>query len=218
MRSMALGLLLVPGMVTATLQLGRPSHVASASPVDARPASAKLLRALEGRFVSEAVTSPSGTLPALSQRGCLIHAPALGERVLYVEQSLRDGVARPVSQRVLVIEGRTATHARVRELALIDPDSLAGACAHPDAVTLGPDQVEERPGCALVTQAPAEGPMELRTAGSRCPTMLNGADHLERNWVFRDQGFVQTERGVKADGTVAWGEVSRGRRFVRAAE
>lgn len=216
MRSMALGLLLVPGMVTATLQLGRPSHVASASPVDARPASAKVLRALEGRFVSDAVATPEGTLPALAQRACRVQAPSLGERVLYVEQTLRDGASRPISQRVLVIDGHTATHARVREFTLVDPAAMAGACEHPERVTLSPDQVDERTGCMLSTRSLAEGPMELKTRGVGCATMLNGADHLERSVVVRDDGFVQTDLGVKSDGSVTWGDVSRGRRFVRA--
>jgi hypothetical protein len=119
--------------LVGALALGCATQAPSTNPGSgAAPAGAadRVYRLLAGRFdsVDQARSSPGFT--ALQLSACPADVPALGPRVLYVEQVRMDGTDTPDRQRVYVIDPgdpvESAAVARVFELAVAG--SSVGAC------------------------------------------------------------------------------------------
>lgn len=214
MRRVVLGLMLIPGLLTAGYVSSHGSRDAVASPVESR-ASARLTRMLTGDFEAPASGRGEGRIGAVTRKVCRIHAPALGEQVLYAEDHFTRGSGRPLSQRIYVVEAEGRHGARVREFTLLDPGGARGLCDDASSARVGPDDVSERTGCALSAMWSVDH-FEGTTAGDQCESVLNGATHAKRDVVVREDEVTVHERGFDARGVAVWGHLSAPMRFARA--
>ena len=91
--------------------------------------------------------------------GLSADVPALGPRVLYVEQARMDGLEAPTRQRVYVVDPgepmESAAVIRVFELAVAG--SSVGACGRAVRPRFTRDELVERVGCAMALRS--DGPV-----------------------------------------------------------
>ncbi len=215
MRRAIVGLMLIPGVLSAAWVGSRGSRDAVASPVEAT-ASARLARMMQGRFEAPASGTGEGRVGAVARRVCRVSAPTLGTHVLYAEEQFASTAGHPLSQRVFVIEGTTASRARVREFTLLDPGGARGLCDDPTKAALTVNDVTERAGC-VVEATWRDDHFEGTTRGSTCRSVLNGASHAKRDLVVRDGETSVHDRGFDPQGVAVWGHLSAPMRFARRA-
>jgi hypothetical protein len=186
------GLMVVPAV------LGVGYYRAVASPVEGRP-SARVMHMLEGDFRAH-----MGRTDSLLRKVCRIDAPALGERVLYVEERFEHGSGRPYAQRLLVVSDAGTNDVRLREYTFADPGSMLGACSRAERPVVGVSDVIERRGCD-VRLSLRSGRFTGRIEGRRCESVLNGASHAKRAMEVTEREVSVHDRGYTDEGTVAWG-------------
>lgn len=179
------------------------------APPPARPAGAAdaAYRLLEGRFDSADQARSSPGFAAVQVVACHADVPALGPRVLYVEQARMDAPGAPVRQRVFVVEPsepmESAAVSRVFELAV--PGSSVGACGLPVRPRFTREELVERVGCTVSLHA--DGFVYRGgTTGRGCPTTQSGATYVTSDMVLDTVGFRSWERGYDPGGTRRWGE------------
>ena len=195
--------------LVALVALGCATPTSSVPQPAAGPAGAaeKVYRLLAGRFDSADQARSSPGFAAIQVVACPADVPALGPRVLYVEEARMDALDAPTRQRVYVIEPgepmESAAVSRVFELAV--PGSSVGACGLSVRPRFTRDELMERVGCTVSLRA--DGPVYRgSTTGRGCPTTLNGATYLTSDLVLDTVGFRSWERGYDPSGTRRWGE------------
>ena len=118
-----------------------------------------MVRLLAGRFDSADQARSSPGFQAIQVVACPADVPALGPRVLYVEQARMDGLEAPTRQRVYVVDPgepmESAAVIRVFELAVAG--SSVGACGHAVRPRFTRDELVERVGCAMAVRS--DGPV-----------------------------------------------------------
>ena len=198
--------------------------VAAMTPKDA--IASRLFAWLEGKFDSSEQAQADKTYFAISLTTCRVELPALGARVLYIEQA-KVGVA-PYRQRLYVVEGIDATTARSRVFEANDPSPLVGLCAATTRPALAAGDFVERVGCSVEmhwTGAHFEGHTpDARWTGSgfaadpmgtRCPSSLNGASFAMSEVTLERDRLRSWDRGFDANNEQVWGATKGGYEFKR---
>ncbi len=189
-----------------------PEAAADAVP-PAEPAEGRAFRLLLGRFDSAIQSLADPRFFSIRVEACRVSAPALGGRVLYLEQS-RTGMA-PYRQRVYVLERDGADDRAVsRVFELNSPSEHVGLCADPSRVTFTPDDVVERAGCAVHLTARDDG-FAGGTEGRGCESTLMGASYATSEVELRANGFTSLDRGFDGADRQVWGSTAGPYRFTR---
>lgn len=192
-----------------------PSTVAPPQPVPAGAAD-KVYSLLAGRFDSADQARSSPGFSAIQLVACPADVPALGPRVLYVEQAQMDSPDAPYRQRVYSIEPgepmESAAMSRVFELAV--PGSSVGGCGLSVRPRFTREELVERVGCAVSLHADGKV-FRGGTSGRGCPSSLKGATYATSELVLDTLGFRLWDRGFDPGGTQTWGSGSGPSVFVR---
>jgi hypothetical protein len=202
-------------LLTLGCATSAPSPVAP-GPNGAGGAADRSYHLLEGRFDSADQARSTPGYPPIQWVACPADVPALGSRVLYVEQARMDAAESPERQRVFVIEQgdpvESSAVARVFDLA--EPRSSVGACGRSARPQFTRDELVERVGCTVSLHA--DGPVYRgSTRGRSCPTTLKGATYVTSDVVLDTAGFRSWERGFDPSGAQKWGSESGPYVFVR---
>lgn len=139
---------------------------------------------------------------------------------LYVEQSLAQTPDKPYRQRVCKLE-RTGDGAfRTRVFVFADAAKHAGEWKSGSPLSeMAPEQLEERVGCAL-TLSWDEGTRSFTgsTAGTGCPSELNGAAYASSQAVLTADRLLTWDRGYDTTGQQVWGATKGGYEFERLGD
>lgn len=212
--------LLALALLTACVQ---PEGEDETTPVDdtgtaeAFDAAATLEEYLTGVFDSAAQAAEDPEYYDILLTMCPVELPELGERVLYVEQTLHDTPADPYRQRFYVLEagdGEGEAVSRIFEHAR--PRSLVGTCVEPEALEVDLDLVSELEGCEVILSWDAAAERwSGGTVEDRCGTDWNGASYATSEISLDAEVLVSWDRGWTAEGDYVWGATSGGYRFER---
>ena len=221
-----LSLLLPTLPLVAACASTSPAPVATpATPVEvATPAAApapaptlidRLAGFLIGQFDSADQAKGDPSFFAIQLRVCPVEAPALGARVLYVEQAAVESLAQPYRQRLYVLEQVDATHARSRVFELADPSKTVGLCDDPAVqARFDPAGAIERAGCAV--ELTWDGQRFVGgTVGQGCESTLRGAAYATSEVTLDQDGLRSWDRGFDRAGTQVWGARAGAYVFVR---
>jgi CpeT protein len=175
-----------------------------------------LERNLVGVFDSERQSIDDPRFFAIQLVTCPVHAPELGEDVVYVEQAVLDDVAAPYRQRLYRLDGdgyaKTAT---TTVYALVDPAAAVGLCDR-EMETFVADEVTLRSGCGVLLDWDAEEEAFVGgTADASCESTMNGASFATAQvWIGADR-ITSWDRGFDAHGEQVWGAVAGPYEFLR---
>jgi hypothetical protein len=213
-----------PPVATEPVPSPDGGSIAAATPEDA--IASRLFAWLEGKFDSSEQAQADETYFAISLTTCRVELPALGARVLYIEQA-KVGVA-PYRQRLYVVEGIDAATARSRVFEANDPSPLVGLCAATARPALAAADFVERVGCSVEmhwTGSRFEGHtsdarwtgsgFEADPAGVRCPSSLNGASFATTETTLERDRLRSWDRGFDAKNEQVWGATKGGYEFKR---
>jgi len=175
-----------------------------------------LAKYLSGTFDSSAQAAEDFTYYSVQLQACRVEVPALGDNVLYVEQALMDSLSAPYRQRLYVVEAMDPPETQARSViySFGDPDPVIGLCDDPAAVTISPDDVSERTGCA-VNMTWMEDRFEGGTEGEGCESAINGASYATSVVTATADRVDSWDQGWNASGTQVWGAVDGPYRFDR---
>lgn len=205
-------------LITLTLALlaGCPS---SETPDDLTPtfdAVGQLEENLVGVFDSAQQSIDDPQYFAIQLITCPVHAPDLGERVVYVEQAVMGSADAPYRQRLYVLQGDdVARIATTTVYALTDPQSAIGLCDG-DLATFAFDEVTRRAGCGVAMEWDEEDEAYVGgTAGTSCLSTMNGATHATAEvWIGADR-IESWDRGFDGNGEQVWGAEAGPYEFLR---
>ncbi|MFO0630372.1 MAG: chromophore lyase CpcT/CpeT [Polyangiales bacterium] len=199
------------GAVDAAVDVAAPTPDAPVTPDDER-----VYRALLGRFDSRAQSLRDPRFLAIQLLTCEVAVPALGARVMYVEQARADALNAPYRQRLYVVEAEEGG-VRSRVFEFHTPASVVGLCADPSRADVRPEDVIEREGCAVHLRA-VDGRFTGGTRGQGCESTLMGARYATSEVELRADGLDSWDRGFNAQGQQVWGSTAGAYRFVRRAD
>lgn len=205
---------------SAEVDSGNDSVAADAGGNDAFTATESAIaiaeRRLTGQFDSTAQAARNPAFRSVLLRTCSVAAPALGDRVLYVEQTVAEQPTQPYRQRLYVLEARedgtVVSHvwqARVAGSAA----RLVGLCDRLERVVEA-GLFEEREGCAVVLHPEGEL-LRGGTEGTGCESTLMGASYATSEVELRDDQIRSWDRGFDTSGAQVWGAVEGPYEFLR---
>jgi len=173
-------------------------------------------RLLAGRFDSADQARSSPGYQAIQLVACAADVPALGPRVLYVEQARLDALDAPIRQRVYALEPgepiESAAMSRVFELE--NPRAAVGACGRGTPPRFAREELMERVGCAVALHADGRI-LRGATSGRGCPSTHQGATYATSELMLDDVGLRFWERGFDPTGVQRWGNDAVPYVFVR---
>mgnify|MGYP002630446585 CR=1 FL=1 len=205
--------------IPLVLAVGLTGCVTVGVPVDDDPlfdAVATLGQNLVGVFDSEEQSIDDPRYFAVQLVTCSVHAPDLGDDVVYVEQALAENPGAPYRQRVYVLDGDNLSKTATTTVhALVDPDAAIGLCDG-DLVTFDASDVILRTGCGVVMEWDAADEAFVGgTADTSCESTMNGASYATSEvWVGRDR-IDSWDRGFDVDGEQVWGAEAGAYQFLR---
>jgi len=176
----------------------------------------ELLRRLSGRFDSSAQAAADPEhFKAVQLHTCVVLAPELGPRVLYIEQAMLDQVRAPYRQRLYVIEPGPGGSVVSRVFELRDPGPSVGLCDAPTGPRrFAAAEVEEREGCRVELVRAGEL-YRGGTTGKACSSSLAGASYATSE-VRVSAGTIESwDRGFDAGDHQVWGAQVGPYRFER---
>lgn len=164
---------------------------------------------LNGDFDSSEQASVDRAFFPVSLRSCEAIVEGLGERVLYVEQAMMDGLDRPYRQRIYSVEeaeGRVVS----RVFAMDDSlnRALIGACDDDTAPVIQLRDIEERKGCGVWLTADQDGVYRGGTEGQDCESSLGGARYATSKVVLYEGAIESWDQGWASADEQVWGAVS----------
>ena len=194
-----------------------PSTVEAVTAIDdadAADANAdRLLSYLEGTFDSADQAEENPDYFAVSLVSCVVDAPELGARALYVEQALMSSPDAPYRQRIYTIEAADAARASTRIYAIVGEEDAVGICAGPRATVRARD-VTIREGCGV--DVVWDGARYTGgTHGEACASSLRGAAYATSEVELSDDELDSWDRGYNAQGEQVWGATAEPYVFVR---
>jgi hypothetical protein len=171
---------------------------------------------LTGRFDSTAQAAKDPSYFEIQVRTCKIDLPALGPRVLYIEQARMDTLAQPYRQRIYVLESGKdpAKDVVSRIFELKNPGKYIGLCDKDPMPAVPASQAEEKLGCS-VFMAWDGAQFVGGTEGQGCASSLNGASYTTSEVTLDAEGFISWDRGYDQGGKQVWGAVKGGYIFDR---
>lgn len=153
----------------------------------------------------------------ISLRMCRVSLPALGERVLYVEQALLSDLDRPYRQRlyrVLPVDDTTAVSEVWQAVSPGREAGLRGLCDDPDSFEFGAADFEQRDGCAVTLTWNGSSFVGSTTADA-CLSSLNGATYATAEVTLAPDLLTSWDRGYDSDDRQVWGATAGAYEFVR---
>jgi CpeT/CpcT family (DUF1001)/Oxidoreductase molybdopterin binding domain len=128
-----------------------------------------------------------------------------GTPVLYVEEADALSPERPVLQRFYRAEDDDSGRVLLRAFEPRDPIAVRGKWRDPsDLAVVGPQDVRERPGCAI-TLGKTGDHYEGWTNGTSCPSARDGARYATLSiWMWPDR-VEKLDRGWDVSGKQVWG-------------
>jgi hypothetical protein len=136
-------------------------------------------------------------------------------RWLYIEQAVSEHQDRPYRQRVYRLVELAPGLFESQIFTLPDPASVIGVWLTQDPLAeLGPGDLEERDGCAILLRRRGENFIGS-TLASLCTSTLRGAAYATSEVVVTPEGVVSWDRGFAADGSQVWGPTNGGYVFDR---
>ncbi len=172
---------------------------------------------LIGTFDSSEQAARQPAYRAVQLVTCEVDAPALGERVLYVEQAMMTQVNSPYRQRLYVLEPLSGERVLSRVFSLVDPAIAVGLCERPDRVSFSANEVREREGCA-VTLAWNATHFSGGTSGSECRSTLQGAQYATSEVTLHGDRLLSWDQGFNANGQQVWGATEGPYEFSRRSD
>ena len=173
----------------------------------------RLLSYLEGTFDSADQAEANPDYFAVSLVSCVVDAPELGARALYVEQALMSSPDAPYRQRIYTIEAADAVRASTRIYAIVGEEDAVGICAGPRATVRARD-VTLREGCGV--DVVWDGARYTGgTQGEACASSLRGAAYATSEVELSDDELDSWDRGYNAQGEQVWGATAEPYVFVR---
>lgn len=139
---------------------------------------------------------------------------------LYVEQALAATADRPYRQRVYKLERTGDGRFWSRVFEFPEPAAHAGAWQSGSPLSeLSPADLEERVGCAVTMAWDGQSrSFTGSTAGTGCPSELNGAAYATSQVVLGSERLLTWDRGYDATGQQVWGATEGGYEFVRVPD
>ena len=172
---------------------------------------------LSGEFDSSQQAADHPSYYSIQLITCEVHAPDLGEHVLYVEQATMDAPTQPYRQRLYALHGDAeAGTAGTTIYELTAPQATVGLCEDDQVASLEADEAVEREGCGVeLTWDEQDETFEGGTVGQECGSTLNGASYATSE-ILLTGGLVESwDRGFDAAGAQVWGAVDGPYLFVR---
>jgi CpeT protein len=163
---------------------------------------------LVGRFDSTAQAKKDPSFFEIQVETCRVEVPALGARVLYIEQAQLAALDQPYRQRLYVLEAGEdpATQVVSRVFEFKTASKYIGLCGKEPAPVISAAQTEEKAGCA-VRMAWDGAQFVGGTVGKGCPSALSGATYATSEVTLRADGFTSWDRGYDAADKQVWGAV-----------
>lgn len=136
---------------------------------------------------------------------------------LYVEQAVGATADRPYRQRVYKLERSGDGRFWSRVFEFPEPAAHAGAWRSGSPLSeLSPADLEERVGCAItMSWDNASRTFTGSTAGTGCPSELNGAAYATSQVVLAPDRLITWDRGYDKTGQQVWGATEGGYEFTR---
>lgn len=185
---------------------------------EAFDAAATLERYLIGAYDSAEQAAESKDYYEILLTMCPVEFEELGERVLYVEQTLADTPTEPYRQRFYVItEGADDSQAVSWIYEANRPLALVGTCDAPEELDIEIGGVEELEGCEVVLDWDGETWIG-GTVEDNCATDWQGAAYATSEITLDEELLVSWDRGWSADDEYMWGATKGGYEFVRKSE
>jgi hypothetical protein len=171
---------------------------------------------LVGRFDSTAQAKKDPSFFEIQVETCRVEVPALGPRVLYIEQAQMAALNQPYRQRLYVLEAGEdpATQVVSRVFEFKTASKYIGLCSKEPAPMISAAQTEEKAGCA-VRMAWDGAQFVGGTVDKGCPSTLSGATYATSEVTLRADGFTSWDRGYDAADKQVWGAVKGGYIFDR---
>ena len=172
---------------------------------------------LEGDYDSQDQEDRDYSYYAISLRMCRVDLPALGDRVLYVEQALMDAQDAPYRQRLYRVEpiDDTTAVSEVWQAKRVPTETeLVGLCDNPEAFDFRKAAFEERPGCGVIMTWDGET-FSGGTNEDDCESDLNGATYATAEVTLSPDLLTSWDRGYTAEGIQVWGAEDGAYEFVR---
>lgn len=191
---------------------GSGGETGTRAPVD------EAFRMLTGRFDSKDQADTAPAYYAVQLQTCVVSAPELGERVLYVEQALMTKLGSPYRQRLFAIEGVAGTPSEVesRVYELTQPKAAVGLCSQDPSKTFTAADAIAREGCTVRLSWNAEAKAFVGgTNGKACASDLNGASYATSEVTLDAEGLESWDRGYDSSDVQVWGAVNGAYEFVR---
>jgi CpeT protein len=164
---------------------------------------------LAGEFDSADQAATDGAYYAISMRLCPVEVPALGARVLYIEQATMDALDEPYRQRLYVVESVSADVAvsRVYEATRSSTESaLVGLCEDPAAARIDAADFALRGGCDVVLTWDGAR-FTGGTEGEDCESSLGGAAYATSAVTLTPEALTSWDQGWDDQGEQVWGAV-----------
>lgn len=176
----------------------------------------RLYRFLKGRFDSEEQSRTNASYFHVQMNVCEASVPALGDRVLYLEQALASDLGSPYRQRLYVIEAGEEPDTAVSRIYTFGGEAGAvGACEDAAKLPTGAGAAE-KVGCEVALSWDGST-FTGGTTGTDCPTS-QGGDYATSEVTLDAFTLTSWDRGFNNDGSQAWGAVEGGYEFVRRTE
>ena len=168
----------------------------------------RLARYLTGDFDSVDQAEANPEYFPVRLRVCPVAIPALGERVLYVEQSITG--ESPYRQRFYTVSavGDAPELARTEIYSMTDPASMVGYCDAPGERALPTRAaITSREGCGVTVSW--DGEVFRGATGERtCESVLRGASWATAKIVVTEGAMSSWDQGWDASGAQVWGAVA----------
>ncbi|MBM4374159.1 MAG: chromophore lyase CpcT/CpeT [Deltaproteobacteria bacterium] len=203
---------------SATSGSGGVGGAGGAEPLPTPSAADRAFAMLTGRFDSKEQAEVDPEYYAVQLQTCVVDAPALGERVLYVEQALMTKLGAPYRQRLYVISPVAGSTTRVTSdiYDLKAPKQAVGLCDAEALASFEASDAIKQDGCTVGLEFEESAQRFVGgTDGKACKSTLNGASYVTSEVVL-DENIVESwDRGYDESDSQVWGAVAGAYRFVR---
>ena len=135
----------------------------------------------------------------------------------YVEQAAAWSLDKPYRQRVYHVTDEGGGVYRSMVFSLPDPEAAIGAWRQEQPLAdIGPDDLQEREGCAVYLRRLPDGSFRGATRERECTSSLRGATYATSEITILDDRIVSWDRGWDDADEQVWGAETAGYVFLRS--
>jgi hypothetical protein len=203
---------------SATSGSGGGGGAGGAEPLPSPSAVDRAFAMLTGRFDSKEQADAYPEYFAVQLQTCVVDAPAIGERVLYVEQALMTKLGAPYRQRLYAVgaDGESTTRVTSEIYDLKAPKQAVGLCKSATPPAFDASDAVLQGGCTVrLDWEEAAKQFVGGTEGKGCESKLNGASYCTSKVALSEEALESWDRGYDSSDTQVWGAVAGAYRFVR---